>query len=352
MNHPGLILSICLLMIASALAQNASTQPAKIRIVLAGDSTVTDKSGWGVGFKNYFGPNAEVINLSQGGRSSKSFIAEGHWAKCLEQKPDYILIQFGHNDQPGKGPERETDPQTTYRQNMTRYVDEARAAGAKPILVTSISRRKWKDDGHIHSDLFDYVNVVKQIAAKEQVPLIDLHSRSIEVYESLGKEGCELIEPVQADGKFDSTHFNSAGSELFGPIVADELRRALPELARYRKPYSPPTTRAIAATSPSESARAAVAAAMAPSSGNLTAKGARTITVPDDFKTIQEAIAAVADDNSDRTVIRIRPGTYFGQILLPATKANVTFEGENANDTILLYALNVMDPIPPTVPSS
>src|SRR6185436_9399819 len=91
-------------------------------IVLVGDSTVTDDSGWGIGFKQLVGPGATVTNTAANGRSSKSFIDEGKWASALALKGDYYLIQFGHNDEPGKGPERETDPRTTYTANMRRYV--------------------------------------------------------------------------------------------------------------------------------------------------------------------------------------------------------------------------------------
>ena len=86
-----------------------------------------------------------VTNTAQNGRSSKSFRDEGHWATALAAKGDYYLIQFGHNDQPGKGPERETDPATTFPANMARYVDEVRAIGATPILVTSLVRRTFSE---------------------------------------------------------------------------------------------------------------------------------------------------------------------------------------------------------------
>src|SRR5205814_2154113 len=193
--------------------------------------------------------DVECINLSKGGRSSKSFIAEGSWKKALELKPDYVLIQFGHNDQPGHG-DRETDPATTYRQYMSQYVDEARAAGIKPVLVTSLSRRQWGADGKIHSGLQPYVDVVKQIAAEEGVPLVDLHLRSVELYEKLGKAGCEELSPMK-DAKpkatapakkddeavadtaagakvFDGTHLNAKGSAIVGQIVAEELKKAVP----------------------------------------------------------------------------------------------------------------------------
>src|SRR4051812_6974067 len=129
----------------------------KVRIALVGDSTVAVNGGWGPGFAERVGPAVECLNLARGGRSSRSYRDEGLWKGVIERKPDYILIQFGHNDQPGKGPERETDPATTYRQNMARYVDEARAVGARPILVTSLTRRRFNEQGKIESDLGPYV---------------------------------------------------------------------------------------------------------------------------------------------------------------------------------------------------
>jgi lysophospholipase L1-like esterase len=244
---------------APAFAQDATTQPrAKILIVLAGDSTTAVGSGWGPGFIKCLGPDAKCVNMARGGRSSKSFIAEGLWKKCLDLKPDYVLIQFGHNDQPGHGPDRETDPNTTYRQYMTQYVDDARAAGIKPILITPMSRRQWGPDGKIHSTLVPNAEVVKQIAAEKNVPLIDLHSLSIELYERLGKDGCNDLSPLKdatpTNGKkpqnsddqtaatqpsaakvFDGTHLNAKGAAIVGPMVADALKKVVPELAQYMK---------------------------------------------------------------------------------------------------------------------
>ena len=144
----------------------AAEQPLPpVRVVLVGDSTVNDEGGWGPGFRASFGPDVEVVNLAKNGRSSKSFRGEGLWAPALTGKPDYILIQFGHNDGPGKGPDRETDPKTTFRENMTRYVEEARAAGAQPVLVTSIVRRVFTADGKIKRDsLVPYVEAVRELA--------------------------------------------------------------------------------------------------------------------------------------------------------------------------------------------
>ena len=168
-----------------------------IRIVLVGDSTVTDDSGWGAGFKRLATDKVEVINTAANGRSSKSFIDEGRWAEALAKRGQYYLIQFGHNDEPGKGPERETDPKTTYRANMTRYVDEARAIGATPILVTSLVRRLYNDDGTIRTTQTPYVEVVRTLAAEKKVPLVDLHAISLADAEKRRRRCMDGSEPAR-----------------------------------------------------------------------------------------------------------------------------------------------------------
>lgn len=205
-----------------------------LRIVLAGDSTVTDNGGWGRGFANRLtGDGASCINLARADRSSKSFRDEGEWDKVLAAKPDYLLIQFGHNDMPGKGPERETDPATTYHDNLQRFVEEARAAGAKPILVTSMTRRRFKD-GKIHSDLFPYVDEVKKLAVEMNVPVIDLHTKSIELFEKLGPDGCRELSPIDPEtGGVDGTHLNAKGGDVVGGLVAAEVVDVVPALGSH-----------------------------------------------------------------------------------------------------------------------
>lgn len=243
----GLLLALVCFIPWAAKAENTPVvslfTPGKVHIVLVGDSTVTDNAGWGKGFAHHLKDTAQCINLSKGGRSSKSYIAEGSWRKALALKPDYVLIQFGHNDQPGHG-DRETDPQTTYRQFMTRYVEDAHAAGIKPVLVTSLSRRQWNGN-KIQSTLIPWVETVKAIAAEKHVPLIDLHARSIEWYESMGPQKVLEISPRKnADASsansdttatskksVDGTHLNRKGSEIFGAIVAEELAKVEPALA-------------------------------------------------------------------------------------------------------------------------
>ena len=212
---------------------------AKIKIVLVGDSTVEIAHGWGPGFAKLLAPTAQCVNWARGGRSSKSFMAEGLWKKALAEKPDYVLIQFGHNDQPGKGPERETDPKTTYPELMSKYVDESRAAGAQPVLITSLSRRNFGPNGKIRSSLTDYVNAVKQLAREKDVPLIDLHAKSIELLDTLGPKDSAAFDPnPNPDPKNkgpDKTHLSPKGQEVFGQMVADQLKTVVPALAPYFK---------------------------------------------------------------------------------------------------------------------
>ncbi len=211
----------------------------RVKIVLVGDSTVGESDGWGPGFKHFVSPEVEVVNMAKNGRSSKSYEAEGWWKKALAEKGDYILIQFGHNDMPGKGPERETDPATTYAANMARYVDEARAAGAKPILVTSLTRRRFGKDDKIDSDLFPYADAVKRVAAEKRVPVIDLHALSIALIDGMGRKASDGLGKMKSDGKggqeMDYTHLGERGSEVFGRVVAEELKKVEPALAAYVK---------------------------------------------------------------------------------------------------------------------
>jgi lysophospholipase L1-like esterase len=219
------------LALMSALSR-AESGASRVRVVLVGDSTVTDKSGWGRGFKAFVDDSrVECINAAAGGRSSMSYIKEDRWKEALALHADYYLIQFGHNDEPGKGA-RATEIEE-YRRYMQQYVDEARALGARPILVTSLVRRKFdpKDPHKINSSLVPRVKVVKEIAAASHVPLVDLHGRSQALCEQLGRDACYEFSPIKTeDGSHDNTHLNPNGSLLFAGLVVDELRRAVPEL--------------------------------------------------------------------------------------------------------------------------
>ncbi|HEX7809928.1 MAG TPA: pectinesterase family protein, partial [Thermoanaerobaculia bacterium] len=195
--------------------------PRTTRIALVGDSTVTDKSGWGRGFTANVNESAAVLNLARGGRSSKSYRSEGLWDDVLRRKPSHVLLQFGHNDEPGKGLDRETDV-PTFTANMTRYVDEARAIGAKPILVTSLARRY--DDPHLGK----YADATRVVAAEKNVPLIDLNRESHAILAGLTPSVTFTLGP-------DKTHLNETGAAIFGDVVAEKLRDAAPELATHMR---------------------------------------------------------------------------------------------------------------------
>ena len=208
-------------------------------IVLVGDSTVTDASGWGKAFADLLLPGIRCTNTARGGQSTKSCLDGGYWAKALALHPTHVLIQFGHNDMPGKGLQRETDPNSTYRTNLIRFVDEARAAGAQPILITSITRRNFKD-GKIADTLGPYAEAMKAVAAEKKVPLADLHARTIEAVKHLGPEASEELGPMGKDGKRDHTHLSQSGKELTARLLVAELCKIAPDFVRcFRSPTKP-----------------------------------------------------------------------------------------------------------------
>lgn len=211
-----------------------AAESAKTRVVLAGDSTVTDTAGWGAAFAKRLVPEVECVNLASGGQSSKSFRDAGRWKLALDARPAFILIQFGHNDMPGKGSNRETDAETAYRENLIRFVQEARAIGAQPILVTSMARRSF-NKGTIRGELKPWADAAKKVAADEKVPLVDLFTRSIELLEKLGPAASDEFNPPTKDGRPDRTHLNAKGAEVMAGIIVDELRRGSPEISKLLK---------------------------------------------------------------------------------------------------------------------
>ncbi len=202
----------------------------KVDVALAGDSTVTDKAGWGAAFAKRLKPGVVCLNFAGGGQSSKSFRDSGRWKLVLEARPTWVLIQFGHNDMPGKGPKRETDPATTYRANLVACVREARAVGVKPILVTSVARRIF-DLGTLRGELRPYAEAMKQVADDEKVPLVDLFSRSMTLLQEMGPEKADEFNPGSKPGVTDRTHLNEEGAAFFADVITNELRQTAPEFA-------------------------------------------------------------------------------------------------------------------------
>lgn len=223
-----ILMGLLMLCAVSATAQNR-----QVRVVLVGDSTVNAGGGWGGAFCKMLKPADVCINLARNGRSSKSFRDEGLWAGVLEAKGDYVLIQFGHNDMPGKGPARETDPETSYADNMRRYVREVRATGGQPVVVTSLSRRQFKD-GKLVEDLAAYALAARRVAAEEKVPLVDLNRLSTALLSKMSQAEADqfdaLKHPDAKTNELDRTHLNEHGAEVFGRMVAEELVRVCPAL--------------------------------------------------------------------------------------------------------------------------
>ena len=199
-------------------------------ILLVGDSTVTNGAGWGGAFARLLKPGVACQNAAQSGSSTKSYL-KSYWTEAIACKPRYVLIQFGHNDMPGKGPERETDPATTYRENLQCFVREAREAGTEPILVTSVTRRTFDADGRLIDKLAPYVDAMRVVADEMSVPLLDLHAASREEIERLGPQGSAPLGPTLKNGQRDPTHLSPEGAELTARLVASQVRERMPALA-------------------------------------------------------------------------------------------------------------------------
>lgn len=218
----SLLIMVCGLMMAC-------THTQALNIVLVGDSTVTDYEGWGKAFAGRFNSDVKVENFSMEGRSSKSFYNEGRLDKALVGKPDYVLIQFGHNDQPGKGADRETDPASSFRDFLRIYVNKAKKAGARPILVSSLTRRKFDNNGLIQTSLTPWAEATMAVAKETQVSFIDLHSRSVKYHNKIGYDASMKFNAYRND----TTHINQRGAEVITDLIIKALEKNEKELAGY-----------------------------------------------------------------------------------------------------------------------
>ncbi|MFA6961403.1 MAG: rhamnogalacturonan acetylesterase [Opitutaceae bacterium] len=224
------ILSILLCFCASAILPAAAEG---IKIALIGDSTVckypanSRQHGWGELLPEFLAKDTLVINEAKGGASTKTFPPD-RWARALAAKPDYILIQFGHNDSHAKANPESTDAATDYRENLRRYITETRAIGAQPILVTPVRRRLFQTNGAPTTELNAYADAMKAVAAELSVPVIDLYTLSGDLYQKLGETGSDAFtmnQPDNADrpGKGDRTHFTEHGAREIARLVATSL---------------------------------------------------------------------------------------------------------------------------------
>lgn len=216
---------------------NVATGP---RLILVGDSTMAPRSGYGNALCARF-QQVACINLARGGRSSKSFRAEGLWDTVLAllnegreqgtaRQKTLVLIQFGHNDQPGK-PGRSTDLATEFGPNMAGYVKDVRAAGAEVLLITPLTRRTFKE-GELPNDLRPWAEAILKVGAEQEVPVLDLNATSHAAVAAMGQAGADTL--AEAPPRFDRTHLGPKGAHFFSGQVMEGLIGLRPELASAR----------------------------------------------------------------------------------------------------------------------
>ncbi|PSJ38348.1 rhamnogalacturonan acetylesterase [Allosphingosinicella deserti] len=203
-------------------------------LYLAGDSTVTDQqaepaASWGQMLTRFVGPDIAVANHAESGETMKSFLSELRLDKMLSrmQAGDWLIIQFGHNDQKTQWPQTYVEAGTTYKAYLRAFIAEARRRGATPILATSPERRNFDAARRIMPSHGDYPEAVRQVAREEQIGLIDLTAMTIAFYEALGPDRAPL---AFNDGGKDKTHHNAYGAYELARMVAAGLANADPRL--------------------------------------------------------------------------------------------------------------------------
>lgn len=239
---------------------DAALDPHLPTLFIAGDSTAARGSGatqgWGVPFAGYFDPaSLNVANRARGGRSSRTFVTEGHWSALLaELKPgDIVLIQFGQNDNggineeppgstlplrargtiPGLGEEEQAIDNVVTKQHeivhtygwyLRKMIADVRAKQATPIILSLTVHDDWRH-GKIERGPGHYSQWSAAIAQAARVDFVDLTRFAADRYERLGEEKVHAFFPNRPR---DTTHFNAEAAELNASLVVAGLR-ALPD---------------------------------------------------------------------------------------------------------------------------
>jgi lysophospholipase L1-like esterase len=223
--------------------------PKHIKVYLIGDSTVClyNKAqfpihGWGMPFANYFDASVSIDNRAKGGRSTRTFLSENRWQPIADslQAGDYVLIQFGHNDE-AKEPQfaARYTPVEDYKTNLIKFITETRSKNAIPVLITPVSRRNFDKDGKIKETHLEYSKAVREVGEQYKTPVIDLDERSRALLQQLGPENSKLLfmeldsteNPNYPEGRHDNTHFNEFGARRIAELVLQEIKRLNIELA-------------------------------------------------------------------------------------------------------------------------
>jgi len=233
------------------------TLPAKkkIRVFIAGDSTAANKevraypeTGWGTPFAYFFDSTVSIENRARNGRSTRTFIAEGLWKRLIDdvQEGDYVLIQFGHNDESKEKTDRYTTP-GEYKINLRRFISETRAKNAIAVLLTPVSRRQFDSTGKVKQTHAVYSALVREVAKETSCALIDLDEKSRALYQQLGPLNSRFLflqlepgeHPNYPQGKNDNTHFNELGARKIAQLVLQGILELKLDLAKRIRPPLP-----------------------------------------------------------------------------------------------------------------
>lgn len=226
-------------------------EPAKapVTIFLAGNSTVVDQpsepfTSWGQLLPVFLVSEKVVVaNFAESGLSLRSFESSHRLDKVLSlvRKGDYILIEFGHNDQKEKG--EGVGPYTTYKASLEKFIIEAKKRGANPILITPMQRRSFDGEGKLINTLGDYPNAMRLVAREYKVPLIDLNAMTTTLYESLGVDSSLNLFvhypantfPDQKSVLADNTHTRAYGAYEIARCIVFAIQRNAISLKKYLK---------------------------------------------------------------------------------------------------------------------
>ncbi len=231
-------------------------KPKKITVYLIGDSTVADKevkaypeTGWGMPFHYFFDSGVTVDNRAKNGRSTRTFIEEGRWKPVYDhlKDGDYVLIQFGHNDEV-KTKKSYTTPDH-FVANLVKFVTETREKKAHPVLITPVARRRFDSSGRAYDTHTVYAPLVRKVAREYHVPLIDLDKTSLQLLQKFGPEKSAYLynhlapgeNPHYPDGRKDNTHFSELGARRMAELVIDGIKKlhlGLAQRIRHMQPKS------------------------------------------------------------------------------------------------------------------
>ena len=219
-------------------------------VYMVGDSTMSQKPldlperGWGMALNGFFVDPAMIQNHAVNGRSTKSFINEGRWDRILRalQPGDFIIIEFGHNDEKIEKPSVGTDAKSDFRENLRRFIHDAEGRKATVILATPIARRKF-ENGKLVPTHGAYPDAVRAVAAEEHVALLDLEKATerwlVQEGDESSKQYFMWIAPGKyskiPEGKKDDTHLVEAGAVKVAALAVEEIRAQKLPLAKWLK---------------------------------------------------------------------------------------------------------------------